>query len=61
MSDNKTVTVTGEYKGNKTLSIYKADEEGLPVSDFPIITIGKAKAKALVAHIDDLKEFAEGE
>lgn len=41
----------GSYKGNPTIS--------LPINDNgKMFTFGKAKAKAIVKHLDDIKAFA---
>jgi uncharacterized protein (DUF169 family) len=42
---------TGEFKGHKTISIYK-DEQF-------VVGFGKSKAKAIVESIEEIKKFLE--
>lgn len=51
---------TGEYKGSPTLTIWEVGTDGV-LNKFPVITFGKKKAKAIIAVIDIIKNFAEGE
>lgn len=43
----------GEYKGNKVITFKKDLEDKYP------FTFGLAKAKIVLAHIDDIKKFVE--
>jgi|688.fasta_scaffold1657613_1 hypothetical protein len=45
-------TEVGEYKGSKTLSIMSDDRR--------IISFGINKAKAILASIDEIRQFVEG-
>lgn len=50
------------FKGRPVLKIWGLDEEGNRNGEYPIITVGRKKAKALVQAIESLKAFAqEGE
>ena len=44
-------TEVGEFKGNKTLSIFSGDRR--------VISFGLNKAKAIIACIDEIKKFSE--
>ncbi len=44
-------TETGEYMGNKTLTIKNA------TTDKRVITLGLGKAKALLANLEEIKKF----
>ncbi|MFH1630929.1 MAG: hypothetical protein ABIA21_01765 [Candidatus Aenigmatarchaeota archaeon] len=46
----------GEYKGHKTLSLVA---EGMENSKFPPFSFGVAKARLILAHLDDIKKFVE--
>jgi len=43
----------GEYKGNKTISLYRDDEDRFP------FTFGVAKAKLIKEAIDKVLDFAD--
>ena len=45
----------GEYKGNKMIILKKSDTDQFPFQ------FGKAKAKLIVEHFKDIKQFAEEE
>lgn len=50
----------GEYKGNTLFKVIEVEEDGeTPKSDYPVISFGLKKARALVNHIDELKAFVE--
>lgn len=53
----QTKTVEEEFKGNNVIKIIKVDEEGEQVGNYPVISFGLAKAKAIVDHIEDIKQF----
>ncbi len=42
-------TETGEFKGNKTISIFNGEKR--------IVSFGLKKAKAILANIEDIKKF----
>lgn len=48
----------GEYRGSPTLSIWEIDEDGKR-KQFPIISFGVKKAKALMYHTEDIEQFIE--
>lgn len=45
----------GEYKGNKLIILKRNAEDKYPFS------FGKAKAKLVIKHFEDIKKFAEKE
>lgn len=62
MSDKKEIKTEveiGEYKGSPVLTIHELDEQGQRTK-YPLISFGKRKAKAIIKHIQDLEDFAEG-
>jgi hypothetical protein len=44
-----------EFKGNKMIVLKRDDQDKYPFQ------FGKAKAKLIVEHFDEIKAFAEGE
>ncbi|MCP4914437.1 MAG: hypothetical protein GY909_15085 [Oligoflexia bacterium] len=51
-----------EYKGNKIVKIYKVDEEGNELEKYgTIVSFGLTKAKYILEHIDEIKEFVESQ
>ena len=50
MATNYT-TETGEFKGNKTISIHNGDKR--------VVSFGLTKAKAIVAAFEEIKAFVE--
>lgn len=60
MSEKQTVKLTteiGEYKGSPTFTIWEVKSDGSR-PQYPVITLGKKKAKALISVLEQLKEFA---
>ena len=55
----KTVCELSEYKGSPVIGIWAVNENGEKTGSFPIISFGKAKAKALIDHHNDIKIFLE--
>lgn len=45
----------GEFKGNKLIVLKRSDDDRYPFQ------FGKAKAKLIVEHFEDIKKFAEEE
>ena len=45
----------GEYKGNKLIKLKRDEDDQYPFS------FGKAKAKLIVQHFEEIKSFAESE
>jgi len=45
----------GKFEG--TISIWNVDEEGEKKGDYPLLSMGKKKLKAILTHIDEIKEF----
>lgn len=43
----------GEFKGNKLIKLKRDEEDQYPFS------FGKSKAKLIIAHIDEIKRFAQ--
>lgn len=48
-----------EYEGHPVIKIYELRPDGQK-RDFPLITLGLRKAKAIVKHIEDVEAFSEG-
>ena len=48
---NEYKTETGEFKGNKTISIFNSDKR--------VVSFGLNKAKAILASYEDIKAFVE--
>lgn len=60
MSDKKVVKLTteiGEYKGSPTLTVWEVLSDGSR-PQYPVISFGKKKAKAIISVIEQVKEFA---
>ena len=51
----KTKVFEGKHKG--TIAIWKVDDEGKKISEWPIVSMGKTKLEAIVKHLEDIKEF----
>ena len=49
----------GKHEGTK--SIWKVDDDGEKVGEYPIVSMGKKKFKVILEHADELKEFVEDE
>lgn len=47
-----------EYKGSPVFSVMKLDDKGEEYK-FPVVSFGKAKAVAIVKHIEDIKRWLE--
>jgi muconolactone delta-isomerase len=58
--DKKTKVVYSDYKGSKMFGVWEVDDNDETVSDFPIVSFGLTKAKAVLKHIDELTLYAEG-
>jgi hypothetical protein len=52
----KTIIEHGEFKNSKTISIWEVDEEGRK-EKYPLLGFGLKKAKAILLHIEEIKEF----
>lgn len=55
----KTAVFIDKYKGKKTFGIWNVDNDGDKVGDYPVVAFGLTKAKALLAHIDELEEYVD--
>ena len=59
MSNTKKYSTTkGEYNGKPTISLHIDKEDGSKVF---VMSFGTAKAKAILAAIEDIKKFVEGD
>jgi len=56
-AEKKTKVFNEEFKGNEMFSIWPVNEEGEKLAEYPIINFGKAKARAILKHIEELKKF----
>lgn len=52
----KTIVEIGEYKGNSIFTIWSVNNEGVK-SQYPLISVGRIKAKAIINHLEELKDF----
>lgn len=50
----------GEYKNNPTFIIHELDDKGQR-KQYPLLTVGVKKAKALLKHMDELSDFVAEE
>jgi len=50
-----------EYKGTATFGIFDGKEEDYEEGKPPIISFGLRKAEAIVAHLEELKEWVENQ
>lgn len=55
----KTTYEIGEWKGNPVFKVWKADEEGNKIGEYPIVSLGKKKLEALLNHANAAIGFAE--
>lgn len=60
IEEKKTKVFLEEYKGNKTFSIWEVDDLGNKSGKIPVIGFGIVKAKAILKHLEDIKEFVYG-
>ena len=47
----------GEFRGNKTVSIWEVNMDGEKTKETPNIAFGVKKAKAILENIDKIEEF----
>ena len=55
--ESNTRAVPGDYKGSPTFSIFEF--KGESQSQYPIVGFGVKKAKAILAHIEELKDWVD--
>lgn len=55
----KTVVEVGEYKGSPTVTIWEETESGAR-PQYPLISFGVKKAKLIIKHQEEIKNFIEG-
>jgi len=53
MPDKRYRTDVGEFKGNKIIQIW----DDVDCGDYPVVSFGVKKAKAILDCIDDIKKF----
>lgn len=53
----KTIVEFSEYKGHPMLSIWKVDDDGKKIGEYPVISFGLGKAKAIVEHASAIEKF----
>lgn len=51
----KTKVTEGKHKG--TISIWEVDEDGDNKGEYPILSMGKRKFKAILDNIEEIKQF----
>ena len=58
--NSKTTALIEEWKGTEYFKIFKTDQAGNKLSDFPVrgTSVNKSTAALLVKHIDELRVFA---
>ena len=55
----QTKVIKDEYKGNPMFKIIKVDEDGEQVGEYPVVSFGLKKAKAILDHKEELEQFIE--
>lgn len=55
----KTAVKVSEYQGNQMFGVWKVDEEGNSTSNFPVVSFGITKAKKILEHLEELKEYVK--
>lgn len=50
-----------KYGKSDTIAIWNVDEDGNKVGEYPIISFGKKKAKAIAEHLGEVLGFAKEE
>ena len=58
---SKTKVIPNEFKGQSLFTVYEVDESESPVSDFPVVNFGIKKAKAVLKHVQELREFVNSQ
>jgi hypothetical protein len=58
---NQTKVLPNEFNGKSLFSVFEVDENGEKTNDkgYPIVSFGLKKAKALLDHVDELKDYVE--
>lgn len=54
-------TVEQEFKGTATLAIFEGDPTEDTQGKFPVIAFGLRKAKAILKHLDEIKDWVENQ
>ena len=54
----KTEVEVGDNKGSPLITIHDLDDDGKR-KQYPVISFGKKKARAIIKHIEDIKRFAD--
>lgn len=47
----------GKWEGKDTLSIWEVNDQGDKIKKFPLVAFGLRKAQAILAHIEEIKQF----
>lgn len=50
-----------DYKGTTTLAIFEGDPKSDTQGKFPVIAFGVRKAKAILKHMDEIREWVENQ
>lgn len=58
-SSKETKVFIDEFNGRPMFAVWEVDPAGNKAKQVPIVSFGKAKAEAILKHIDDLKDFLE--
>ncbi len=45
-----------EFKGFKVLAVWEVDDNGLKKGDYPIISLRRKKLRAVVDHVEEIKD-----
>lgn len=57
---SKTKVVSHKFRGKEMFTIFKEDKDGvIDTDERPFLSMGISKAKALIDHLDELKEYVE--
>lgn len=58
-SSKETKVFIDEFNGRPMFGVWEVDPAGNKAKATPIVSFGMAKAKAVMKHIEDLKDFLE--
>lgn len=47
----------GEFKGSPTFTIWELDKDGNKKGEYPLLSFGKRKAKAIFDNIEEIENF----
>ncbi len=56
----KTTVSIEKFKGSDIFSVWELDDNG-DKKKFPLVSFGKKKGEAVLTHLEELKQFCNGE